>query len=165
MIQAGNKSYVYGSTAEKLQYDVYEENKVLRAKKVHRSNAKEKVKMVFSIALVFSICFVMMYRYSLITEMNFNVYKQNQKYNDIRNENSNLKVQIEKQLNLNNIREKAEKKLGMQKPDKYQITYVKVPKYDFTRVADDYRDGKAVVSENMFAVLAEKVSQFSKYMY
>ncbi|MCX7710933.1 MAG: cell division protein FtsL [Clostridia bacterium] len=164
MNQAG-KNYVYGSTAEKLQYDVYEENKVLKAKKIHRSNSKEKAKMVWTILVVFAMCLAVMYRYAMITEMNYNVYKQSKVYNDLRNENSNIKVQIEKQLDLNNIREIAEKKLGMQKPDKHQRIYVKVPKYDYTKVADNYRNGKSEATDNMFGLLVDKVGQFSKLLY
>lgn len=165
MIKAGNENYIYGSTAEKLQYDVYEENTVLRKKKVQRSNNKEKIKMILTTVVLFCMCFVVMYRYAIITEMNYNVYKQNQKYNDIKNENSNLKVQIEKELNLNNIKEIAEKELGMQKPDRYQKSYVKVPKYDYTRVAEDYKNGEKSTKDNIFIAVAEKVSQLSSLMY
>ena len=164
MLQAG-KSYVYGSTAEKLEYDVYNENRVLRKKKVHRTNSKAKFKLVCSILLVFCMCFAVMYRYALVTELNYSVYKLNKEYNDLRNENSYLKVQIDNQMSLDSIRQIAESRLGMQKPDKYQIAYVKVPKHDYTRVAEGYKDGRANPGDNMFAALFDKVSRLSRFIY
>ncbi len=164
MIQAG-KSYVHGTAAEKLDYDVYQENKVLRKKRIQRSNSKAKFKFVCTILLAFSMLFVIMYRYAAITELNYNVYKLNKQYTDIKNENSSIRVSIEKQLDLDNIRQIAESRLGMQKPDKFQVAYVKVEKHDYTRVADQYKGRAGMSGENMFANIMDKVSQFSRFLY
>ncbi|MCX7843583.1 MAG: cell division protein FtsL [Clostridia bacterium] len=163
MIQTGK--YVHGTAAEKLEYDVYSENKVLKAKKLQRSNNKAKFKLICAILMMFSVCFFVMYRYAVITELNYKIYQMNKQYNEVRNENSSLRVQIEKECDLNSIREIAVKKLGMQMPDKYQIAYVKVPKHNYTKVAQDYRAGDAKVPDNMIAVLMDKVSRIARFVY
>jgi cell division protein FtsL len=163
LIQKG-KSYIYGATAEKLEYDVYEENKVLKAKKTEKTQNKVKLKMVFNILIVFVLIFSVMYRYALITELNYKINKTNISYNEIKNENSRLKVDVEKQMDLQKIKEIAEKKLGMQKPDKYQIEYVNVPKSDYTRVADAAKIDSGVKS-NLFLGILNKVEEFTHLLY
>jgi cell division protein FtsL len=134
--------YVYGSTAEKIQYDVYEENRVLRQKKNQRSNNKAKLKMFLNVFFVFLLGAVIVMRYAMITELSYNLDKENKKYNNIVNENSRLKVQIEKNMNLAQVKEVAESRLGMQKPDKYQLVYVDVPRNDFSLVSDKYKESE-----------------------
>lgn len=163
MIQKG-KSYVYGTAAEKLEYDVYEENKVLKAKKNEKTQNKVKLKMVLNIFIVFSLCFGVIFRYALITELNYKINKTNISYNDIKNENSRLKVDVEKQMDLQKIREIAEKKLGMQKPDKFQIAYVNVPKTDFTIVADSVKD-ESGIKGNLFLGILNKAEKFTHLLY
>ena len=43
-----------------------------------------------------------------------------------------LRVQIETMTDLNEIKEAAESRLGMQMPDKSQIVYIRVPRNDYT---------------------------------
>lgn len=164
MIQTG-KNYVYGTAAEKLEYNVYEENKVLKAKKQAKSNNKIKLKAVCFVLVIFASCLVLMYRYALITELNYNISKLEKEYNEIRNQNSRLKLAIEKDMDLNKVREIAEKRLGMQKPDRYQMVYINVPKNDCTKVAESYKHSKDKANNNMFAVLLDKVGKFTRLLY
>lgn len=163
MIQAG-KNYVYGTAAEKLEYDVYEGNKVLKDKKRQRANNKAKLKMVCNILIVFAACFTVMYRYALITDLGYNIHKANKTYKEVLNENTRLKIAIEKEMDLNKVREIAETKLGMHKPYKHQIIYVKVPKNDFTKIPDDYNQTGNTV-ENLFAMIFERVGKFASLLY
>lgn len=164
MIQT-DKNYVYGSTAQKLEYDVYEENKLLKAKKQFKSNSKIKRKAVLIVMVIFAACLVIMYRYALITEMNYNIAKMEKSYNELRNENSRLKLSIEKDMDLERVRKIAVEKLEMQEPDRYQVVHIYVPKNDFTIVAEDYKNGIQNTSDNMFAVLLDKVSKFIRLLY
>jgi len=162
-MQTGN-NYVHGTAAEKIQYDVYRENKVLRAKRAAKVNGREKLKVVGYVLVTFALFFFVMYRYALITELNYEIDKQNKMYEAIRNDNLRLKVEIDKQMNLNTIKELAEKRLGMQKPDKSQIIPIKVPKSDFTELANVDRNVKETNS-NMFAALRDKVVRLAGFLY
>ncbi|MCX7921313.1 MAG: cell division protein FtsL [Clostridia bacterium] len=161
MIQSNNK-YVYGTAAEKIEYNVYEENVVLKKKKQQRSNTKAKFKMIGYILTAFAVCFIIMLRYALITDINYEISQMNKKYNDLRNDNSRLKVALEKEVDLHKVRDVAETKLGMHKPDKYQVVYIKVPKSDFTKVAEE--EAKEI-GNDIFAAISSKADKLTKLLY
>ena len=164
MIQKGS-NYVYGTAAEKIEYDVYEHNEVLKEKKRMRNNAKAKWKGVFGIMIIFSLCFVLMYRYALITEMSLTATKSEKEYNEIKNENSRLRVEIEKQTDIDTIKKIAEEKLDMHKPEKNQIVYIYVPKNDYTVVSEDYETKEELQNKGMLATLLDKVDKFTSILY
>lgn len=161
MVQDKNK-YVHGTAAEKLQYDVYEQNNVLKSKKKYRSNIRVKIKMTFTILAIFTSCLLLMYRYAIVTELNYNISKSDKIYNEIRNDNSRLKVQIEKEMDLAKIKEVAEKKFSMQKPDRSQMVYLNIPKQDFTVVAGSKKNIRDV---NMFETILNKVNKFFEFAF
>jgi len=136
--------YVYGSAARQLEYDVYEENQVLKAKKTYRSHRKIKLRMVMAILAVFAAGLAVMCRYAIITRISYQINQKQKAYETIRNENSLLRVQIETKTDLNEIKEIAETRLGMQMPDKSQIVYIKVPRNDYTvLMSSDTREDKS----------------------
>jgi hypothetical protein len=108
--QAKN-NYVYGSTAEKIKYDVYTENKVLKQKKHARSNFKQKSQAVLCLCTIFVMFMFIMLRYGAITEANYKLAYNKEILEKITNENVILKVNIEKEMDLNKIREIANTKL------------------------------------------------------
>lgn len=132
--------YVHGSAARQLQYDVYEQNKVLKEKKRYKNNRKVKLQLVLAIIAVLAAGLAVMYRYAIITEMSYEISQKENDFSELRNENAILKVQIETETDLTDIREIAENRLGMQTPDKSQIVYIKVPRNDYTVVMDTRDD-------------------------
>ena len=154
-------NYVYGTAAEKIEYDVYEHNEVLKEKKKYRANRLIKVKMVAGILLLFSLGLIAMYRYALIAEINFKISSKEKQYEELKNENSRLKVAIENETNLSKITQVAQNELGMQKPDKYQIVYIEVPKTSFTVTSEQYKDN-AGKDTTFLAELVNKIEMFMK---
>jgi len=136
MIKSGQ--YVQGTAAERLAYDVYEENTVLKTKKKQKSYAKVKFKAVCCLLAIFAVGTFTMYRYATITKLNYSLAKQTKVYNDLVKDNSILNVQIEQAMDLQKIRSVAENTLGMQKPEKYQTKYVSVAKDNYTKVSAAY---------------------------
>lgn len=133
---AEKEKYYYGTAAPKIDYDVYENNKVLKAKKRQKKNNKVKLKAVFCILIFFLSFSQIIYMYAQITEMDYKLNKDNKELNEHKNENVRLRLEIQKNLDLNRIREIAQTRLDMQKPDKHQIIYVNVPKTDFTEIPE-----------------------------
>lgn len=162
MIQV-ERNYVNGTAAKKLEYDVYEENKVLKAKKKAKSDNKAKLKTTGYVMIIFALGFVLMYRYALITEVNYNLNRLERQYTEIRNENSRLKVAIETETDLAKVKELAQQRLGMQEPDMFQIVYVNIPKSDYTAVAESYHNMDKS-SKSMFAMLLNKVGKFARLL-
>lgn len=154
------KDYLDGTSAKKIEYDVYEENEVLKRKKIQKKNNKIKTKVVLYVFAIFALSFIVMTRYTCITELNYNIDKAYRDYENMVNENSKIKIAIEREVDLQSVKGIAEEKLGMHKPDKYQVVYMSVPKSDFTQVADVYMNNKNT-GNNMFAILADKFSKFS----
>jgi cell division protein FtsL len=150
--------YVHGSAARQLEYDVYEENQVLKAKKRYKSNRKIKLRMVVAIIAVFAAGLAVMCRYAIITKMTYELNQLEKDYDKMRNENSVLKVQIETKTDLNEVKETAENRLGMQMPDKSQIIYIKVPRNDYTVVMTPKT--QAGNNENMADTLINKAAGF-----
>lgn len=149
--------YVQGSAARQLEYDVYENNTVLKAKKRYKNNRKIKFKLVMSTLTVLIAGLVVMYRFAAITKISYSINQKQNQYTELRNENSLLKVQIETETNLADIKEAAESRLDMQTPDKSQIVYIKVPRNDYTVVVND-QDGAGGDRDNLIVFFINKVT-------
>jgi cell division protein FtsL len=158
LIQTGHE-YINGSTARALEYNVYEENEVLKAKKQYKNNRKAKARVVISVLTVLVAGLVVMYRFALITQLNYNIYKSEKQYYDIRNENMQMRAQVEKDTDLASIKEIAETRLAMQKPDKSQVVYIKVPRNDYT-VVMNVQDDVEQLDGNTFSLLIDKIAGF-----
>lgn len=163
------KNYVYGSAAEKIEYDavekpdydVYEKNSVLKNKRKYKSNRKTKLKMVLLTLVGFCVCFLIMARYALITKLSYNYSEYRAQHDSIKAENSILEVFIENETDLGTIKELAEQKLNMKTPDRSQIVYVEVPKDDFTTIADAYKTpNETKNSKNVFVMVVDAFSKF-----
>lgn len=152
-----NFSYIDGTAAKKLEYDVYEENKVLKAKKTYKTNKKHKIRFVLTLICVFVVGLSVMARYAMITQIGYEISRSRDELKEIRNQNNYLSLQIEKETDLEKIKLAAEQRLGMQTPEKSQIVYVNVPRNDFTIVMND--NSKAVDSRTgqIKSFLQEKI--------
>ncbi len=169
---ATKSKYVYGAVAEKLNdniaeklndniYDPYEENPVLKAKKVARSNAKLKTKIIFNILIIFSLGALTMFKFAQISQINYETNKLNKQYVAIQNENRLLEIEIENARSLENIREVAEDKLQMHKPNKNQIVYISVPKEDVIVLASN-EPSKAVT---ILKTVENSIKEFLSIFY
>ncbi len=151
------QGYQYETSPRKLQPE-YEprknpyEKKKSSTQKVKKNNVqkqakkqlKPKVKLVIYVAIGFAILFAISYQNSLITE-NFNQKEELKKnLSAIEKENEQLKVNIEKSLNLNNVEQSAKEMLGMQKLDNSQKIYISLPKKDYIEASAE----EVIIQEN-----------------
>lgn len=104
-------------------------------KKQTKKQLKPKVKLVMYIVLGFAILFAISYQNSLITESFNQKAELKAELSAIEKENEQLKVNIEKSLNLNNVEQSAKEMLGMQKLDNRQKIYISLPKEDYIESA------------------------------
>ncbi len=138
------QGYQYETSPRKLepQYEPrknpYEKKKssIQKKKKQNPKNGKKKqlksrVKLVSYMVIAFSILFAMIYQNSLITESFKEKETLKKDLATIEKENEQLKVNIEKTLNLNNVEQSAKEMLGMQKLDNSQKVYINLPKKDY----------------------------------
>lgn len=154
--------YIDGSSARQIQYDVYNENIVLKQKLKSRRNIKLKLKVIASVLLIFSIGFTVMYRYAQVIDINNKLGSMEIEYENLREANAKIKIRLEQETDLNVIKTLAEENLGMRVPAESQTVYIKVAGKDMTMVSDEYKKLIDETSEeNMFAVLMDKVREFT----
>lgn len=164
MKETAGTPFVHGAAAEQLVYDVYDSNPILKEKKKHKRNNKAKVKAVMIVIVAFACCLTIIFRYAIMTEMNYSLIKLNKQYSDVRNDNAKLRIELEKKMDLQALKETAEKRLGMQKPDKYQIVHMNIAKADYTTVAGS---GSVAAEEDnkIFTQLFDKVNKFTSLLF
>lgn len=150
--------YVHGTAVRKFDDDIYKENELLRRKMEEKQHNKEKKKIMLHVFFCCALALVMMYRYCLLTEMNYNMSKQCKEYESVKNSNIALRVSIEKEENLSNIKEQARSRLGMQLVNKNQIVYVKVPMNDFVKYVENEEEEKGIVK-----IVTHKIQNLKKY--
>lgn len=147
-----NNSYIYGSAAPKLperagspQEQQRTERKVQKQTRPASKTASiPKARMVFAMVFITAVCFVILYRFSVITELNSQMGELTADYNRLRDENRMLNVEIQTSINLDYVKEIAETRLNMHKPDQYQLVLVNVPKSNYSVVLNhEYIDSTA----------------------
>lgn len=154
--------YIDGSSARQIQYDVYNENVVLKQKLKSRRNIKVKLKVIASVLLIFAIGFSVMYRYAQVVDINNKLGSMELEYENLREANAKIKIRLEEETDLNVIKTLAEENLGMRVPAESQTVYIKVAGKDMTMVSDEYKNLTDETSgEGMFAVLMDKVREFT----
>ena len=108
-------------------------NKPVRKSKVNTGNRTKSsmIGMMGSMALCFVIAIMLVIRSAYIAEMNFNITKQGEAYQQEIKINKELNVRLLKSVNLETLEETAFKDLKMKYPDAQKgISYVTVDPYN-----------------------------------
>lgn len=150
--------YVHGTAAKKLEYDIYEENEILKRKRQEKQANREKRKILMHMFVCCVLALIVMYRYSLLTELNYDIGKKYKEYENIKNSNIALRVSIEKEQNLSNIKDQARNRLGMRTINKNQVVYVKVPTSDFVKYEESDKEKSGIAK-----IISHKVQSLKKY--
>jgi len=119
---------------------------LLREVQMRKERNKVRRKYLLMIFISFLFAIALIYRYSFVIEINELILKEREALVKLENENSLLQKQIGIETDLETIRLLAESKLDMQKPDRDQIIYIKVPKKDHALVAPPEKQRSADLS-------------------
>lgn len=164
-----SRVYEYGTSPRKLQPDYSsmrkrqlreeKQKKELEERKQMRMALKlEKRKHHKNIALIITMFLILLtisYRNSLITERFKEIQEIKKELSQLEKQNEQTEVSIESSLNLKNLEETAEKKLGMQKLNNDQKVYISLPKEDYTESAT--QEITEENDSNWFKNLIEKI--------
>ena len=104
---------------------------------MRKDRRRVRAKYISMVLVLFVVFAAMIYRYSIVIEINNMTVKSNTELNDIRNKADILKKEISKETDLEKIRILAESRLHMQKPDTHQYIYIKVPRKDHALLNSD----------------------------
>lgn len=102
-----------------------------RAKQLKKQQNKAIKYILIGFAIAFGIC----YRNSQIDENFAKVQDLKKELAKVEKQNTQLEISIENGLNLNNLEQEAKEKLGMQKLNSKQTTYITLPKNDYIEPA------------------------------
>ena len=138
-------SYVHGTSPRKYErsYDVPRRAPRTRPKKVNRKVGKKKT--VYSkyftvgVTVIIAFAFLISYRSSLIEEKSVRIQEERNAIEQLKNENVELNLGLQKALSLTNIERQAKNKLGMQKLQNNQIRYIKIEKEDYVEPVSSTR--------------------------
>lgn len=103
---------------------------VVREIRGKRAKIKFKFSLVVKIALLFSLGLLVIFRFAQITELGYQTNDINKAYDALTLENEQLQVNIEKEINLSEIRAIAESRLNLQAPNESQIVYIETTASD-----------------------------------
>lgn len=107
-----------------------EEIPVVREIRFKKAKIKFKFSMVGRIALLFTLGLLVIFRFAQITEVGYQINDINAEYEAVVAENEQLQVEIEKEINLSEIRHIAETQLNLQAPNESQIVYIETTTSD-----------------------------------
>ena len=134
---------------------------LLREVEMRKERNKVRRKYVLMIFVAFLFSLAVIYRYSFVIEINERILHEKAALTKLENANSLLRKQIGMETDLEKIRLLAESKLDMQKPDKDQIVYIKVPRKDHALVETPATQNNTD-SINPFAYLLEQARIIKK---
>jgi len=134
--------YQYETSPRKIEPEYRKRTNVKTKKKVNKVKKVEikeqkKVVPILKVLGIFVILLTISYRNSLINEKFTDIKEMKSELALIEKENEQLEVNIESQMNLTNIEQKAKDELGMHKQTKDQTRYVNIEKTDFIESASE----------------------------
>lgn len=95
-----------------------------RAARTAKSVKASRLLNFFKVAACFTVAFVIISRYVAINEANSRIAELKKEYNSIIATNQDLQAKIDKTVDLKKLQTVASEKLGMVRPERYQIFYV-----------------------------------------
>lgn len=141
--------YEHGTSPRKydLDYDVKPKTRTkAKPKKTVKKAVKQKTALnrygYIILGTILFFAFLVSFRSSQIEQRNVEIKAEKKQIEQLKNENAQLNMDLQKTFSLTNIEKQAKEKLGMQKLDSSQIRYVKLDKQDYiepvsiTRIED-----------------------------
>jgi len=158
-----------GNNAYKLQdelYDVSDKEQYNGSPKL-KPNQEEKqcgkLKTMSMVLFCFGIAFYVLLRYVAINEASSRVNDLKQQLASLESANQQAQIKLESSINLKKVEEMAINKLGMCKPDKYQIVYINVQNRDHAEIVE--HEQKEKKSTGAFAVIMKTIHNVLEYLH
>jgi len=128
----GNNAYKY-DTFETTNKNIERRKKSMRKAKVVKRK-KAAIANALSIMIFTSLAFCLLFRYALITEQCSEVARLKTQLEDTNSIMVEKEFDRDRQIDLKTIEQIATSKLGMKRPEKYQIVYIDLENDDYAQV-------------------------------
>ena len=126
---SADEVYVY-------EHEVSRGNPVLREIRQKKQHRKAKNGILIKVSVLLALGLIIGVRFASITEINYRNQALQKQLDTVSSEVQKKQVDLDMSMSLTELAEIAETRLGMQKPQQYQIKYVDVDVIDQTEVAD-----------------------------
>ena len=143
--------YTYGNVAYDLkEYEAVQENKKRESRSrarhltEHRENRIQTVRVLMAVFILFTGCIIFMGMHVMVANADVGIRQQQDRLAELKAQTANLEAELAEQVDLDYIKQQATERLGMAKPQPYQIEYIDVPKESYTvqYAADDTTEKK-----------------------
>lgn len=101
-----------------------------------KKNAKITRGSFLSYVVITALAFVLLFRYSCITEMSTKLTGLKQEYDEVSSVAVAKEFELEQYVDLKKVEDVATNELGMRRPEKHQIVYVDMQNNDYTEKID-----------------------------
>jgi cell division protein FtsL len=135
--QKGSNAYQYQQQEYYTREQQQELNQYPKVKSKTKVKKISKLKMILSVLICFSIAFGIMLRYVAITEANNKVSSYKRQLSQLQRANEQMQVELDRSIDLKKVEEIAKSKLGMRRPEKYQMVYVELKKNDYAEIVNE----------------------------
>ena len=123
------------------------QNVVLTEIRNKRERKKVKNGILVKVSFLVALCLFVALRYASITELNYRNQTLQKEYEDTLNRVQQQQVEIDSQMSIADIAQIAQDRLGMQKPQPYQIVEIETETIDQTElVSPEYTKDTVKVS-------------------
>lgn len=129
-----NKLQAYDYNERETEYDFSKKFKILKGKNKPAKNEElkinkktkvnNKLSLILTTLSIFTMLFVVSYRYNIISEKNLKLQRLNIEQENVNAALIESEVKVSQNIDMNYIESYAKQQLGMQKPEKSQIVYI-----------------------------------------
>lgn len=152
-----------GTSAYQLEYDRVTATQVdMRAKKRRERKRKfvARVKLMSCLAVIFAVACAVLYGNARIIQASSQVSELQAELEQVKEDNNQKMLDLEKSLDLKKVEEIATTQLGMKRPEKYQIVYVDVQQSDYGEVTNQEAPSPV---QSTFGAIRRSISAFLAY--
>jgi len=136
----GNLAYDYNTKInDEIELQELQRKRVRTKEK--RESALKHIKAIFCTVLIAAAAFVMISRYVELEESQKAIAELEDALAVAEATTCQKTFELESMVDLNTVEEIATTRLGMQRPEKYQVVYVNINKADITEVTADEVEG------------------------
>ena len=162
--------YYNGTSAYKIDDIGYVNNSSAKESIEKRQIARENKRALFVKRLrvclgalgIFAIAFSILFVNAVIIEKSSLANEMQAELQGITEKNNHMKLEIEKNLDLNRIEDIAINELGMKRPDKYQVVYVHVEQNDYAEVVQNDSFGSGFSAK--LGAIGSGIGRFMEYI-
>lgn len=154
----------YDDYEELAEFDRDEKQRVkVRKVIVKKKNTLIKFKAICAVMFFLGLSLFILHRYTLLNEYNQKLRKLKAELGQIQKVNSQLQVEMDRKIDLNQIEQLAIQKLGMQYPGKNQTILLQVKKKDFTELPQE-TNKDANGNNKVWGNVSQGLSQLFSYI-